>query len=500
MFGNQRSDSGEVIGVGVDRVEAAPEGEQSARDGTGQVGENPPFDDAPPEADPADEPFGMPRLQGPRRGRRLVKKELTRHAHPLTAKQRLLLLDTWARSGLAATDFSSLVGISKHTLAGWKKRFEEHGPAGLEDRQRGAPEGSHLPELTRRAILMLKRANPEYGCERISDMLRRGPALPASPSAVATVLHEEGYELEDVPTRPHPDKKREFERARPNELWQSDLFTFILKRQNRRVYLVAFMDDYSRFIVGYGLHASQSSSLVLEVLRTAFANFNPPEEILTDNGSQYVTWRGKSAFSKELEGKGIRQVVARPRHPQTLGKIERFWGTLWRECIESAVFVDLEDARKRIGHFVDHYNFHRPHQGIDGLVPADRYFGNASEIRKALEARVSANALELARNGVPKEPFYITGQAGGRAFSLHAEGDRVVMTREGEERREVELVAPASAPAPSPAPMPAPACADGSPASRLPEPPAQLAPGASALDEGLEQLMASLSEKHGGQP
>jgi transposase InsO family protein len=38
--------------------------------------------------------------------------------------------------------------------------------------------------------------------------------------------------------------------------------------------------------------------------------------------------------------------VAAPRRPQTLGKIERFWGTLWRECIESALFLDLGDARQ----------------------------------------------------------------------------------------------------------------------------------------------------------
>jgi putative transposase len=62
-----------------------------------------------------------------------------------------------------------------------------------------------------------------------------------------------------------------------------------LKRQNRRVYLVAFMDDHSRFIVGYGLHASQSSALVMEVLRASLAGYGVPEEILTDNGSQYVT-------------------------------------------------------------------------------------------------------------------------------------------------------------------------------------------------------------------
>ncbi len=65
-------------------------------------------------------------------------------------------------------------------------------------------------------------------------------------------------------------------------MWQTDLFTFMLKRQNRRVYLVAFLDDHSRFIVGYGLHASQSTALVLEVLRAALGGYGVPGEILTD--------------------------------------------------------------------------------------------------------------------------------------------------------------------------------------------------------------------------
>ena len=72
---------------------------------------------------------------------------------------------------------------------------------------------------------------------------------------MARVLHEAGYQLEERVTRPHPDKVRRFERARPNQLWQTDLFTFVLKRQNRRLHLVGFMDDHSRYIVGYGLHA-----------------------------------------------------------------------------------------------------------------------------------------------------------------------------------------------------------------------------------------------------
>jgi transposase InsO family protein len=362
-----------------------------------------------------------------------------------------LILDTWQRSGLPAGDFAALVGVSKHTLYGWKKKFDQLGPGGLVDQKRGSRRGSRLPELTRRTILLLKQSHPEWGCQRISDMLVRGPGLPASPAAVARVLHESGYELEETPTRPHPDKVRHFERARPNQLWQTDLFTFLLKRQNRRVYLVAFLDDRSRFVVGYGVHASQSTALVLEVLRAAIASYGPPEEILTDNGSQYVTWRGKSLFARELEKRGIRQIVSRPKHPQTLGKIERFWGTLWRECVEAAVFLDLADARQRIGLFIDHYNFQRPHQGIEGLVPADRFFQAAPDVLRTLKERVSANALELARQGAPKAGFYVTGQVAGQGFSVHAEGERVILTRSGEPRQEVELVRPAGlAPAADP--------------------------------------------------
>ncbi len=54
--------------------------------------------------------------------------------------------------------------------------------------------------------------------------------------------------------------------------------------------------------------------------------------------------------------------------------MERFWGTLWRECAELAIFEDLNDARRRIGLFIDHYNFQRTHSALSGLVPADRYF------------------------------------------------------------------------------------------------------------------------------
>jgi len=170
--------------------------------------------------------------------------------------ERLLILDIWQRSELGARELGPLVGVSAHTLYDWKKRFDQRGPAGLEDRPRGKPAtGSRLPEATQRAILMLKCSHADWGVDRIQNMLFRGEGFAASTGAIQRVLVDAGYEIEAVPTRPHPEPRvQSFERARPNQLWQSDLFTFTLKRENHRVWLVAFLDDHSRFVVGHGVH------------------------------------------------------------------------------------------------------------------------------------------------------------------------------------------------------------------------------------------------------
>jgi hypothetical protein len=102
--------------------------------------------------------------------------------------------------------------------------------------------------------------------------------------------------------------------------------------------------------------------------------------------------------------------------------------------------------------------------------------------------------LELARHGVPKRPFYLTGQLDGKPFSVHREGDRVILRQAGQDREEIELVPPAetvsSASSPTPengavehAHLPQPLCPDGSPQTAWQPPDAELPPGVSGLDE-----------------
>ncbi|MFH2001722.1 MAG: DDE-type integrase/transposase/recombinase [Planctomycetota bacterium] len=431
-----------------------------------------------------------PRLTGRSPGKKSRKSPALQNPEEeqksFTGEEKLLLLDVWEKSGLGAHDFSSLVNINAYTLYAWRKKFDEGGPEGLFPHARGPEPGSKVDAATRRAILMLKKASPDYGCQRISDILYRGPGLGVSPTTVSRVLKEEGYVDQSAQSEPHPDKPRSFERAKPMQLWQSDLFCFVLKRQGQRVHMVAFMDDHSRFITGFGLASRASAEFVIEVVRSAIGAYGPPEEMLTDRGPQYNTWRGKGLFGKEMDKRGIKHILSRPRHPQTLGKVERFWGSLWRECVETAVFMDLEDARRRIGFFADFYNFQRPHQSLDGLVPADRFFSAGSEVRKTLEARVAANALDLAKNGPPRKTFYLTGRVGDVDLSLHTEGEKVVMTTGDGKREEVDLRLTGKRDE-GDGEIPEPVSAQG--VAWGPEPaPLPAEPGASRLDEGLEKL------------
>lgn len=224
------------------------------------------------------------------------------------------------------------LGISPTTLSMWVTAFRSGGPDALVGRRRGPKQKppTREREAKRQAVETMRREHPEFGTRRIRDLLARFQAIGVSETEVRRILHEAGL-IEQQPVgqeREHPERR--FERAEPNQLWQSDIFTFLLRR-HERLYLAGFMDDHSRFIVSYALAHHQKSELVMDALRRGIENYGTPREILTDQGRQYTAWRGTTEFEEELRREGIKHVKSRPQHPQTLGKIERFWKTLWDE-------------------------------------------------------------------------------------------------------------------------------------------------------------------------
>jgi transposase InsO family protein len=327
------------------------------------------------------------------------------------------------------------LGVSTACLQKWLSRYRQLGQEGLKDRD-GKPSARKLPQAVRDKILELKQEEPTRGVKRIAQLLRRIFFLPASTETVRQTLKEEGLVQSPPKPRRNLTRPRFFERATPNQMWQTDIFTFRLG--GRYAYLIGFMDDYSRFLVGADLFRSHTAENVLEVFRVAAAEFQPPKEMLTDNGREFVNWRGTTRFQAEMKKNGTHHFKSRPHHPMTLGKIERFWETIWQEFLSRAQFDSFESARERIRFWIKYYNHKRPHQGIEGLCPADRYFEIASQLRKTIEAGIQENLLEMALRGQPKAPFYMVGRMEGQSVILRAEKGKLKLSIDnGNENQEL---------------------------------------------------------------
>ena len=204
------------------------------------------------------------------------------------------------------------LGMGTSTVSKWLRDYRAHGEAGLRGTAPppgggssggaggGAVPRTRLPAPVTEKIVELKRQNQWWGIKRIAQVLRRVFFMQASAETVRARLHEAGLMDEKRKKAPrNMSRPRFFERATPNQLWQTDIFTFRLG--GRYAYLVAYMDDYSRYIVGADLMRSPTAQAVIEIFRVAAAEYQPPKEMLTDNGPQYATWRGRAASGDAQE-------------------------------------------------------------------------------------------------------------------------------------------------------------------------------------------------------
>jgi transposase InsO family protein len=359
-----------------------------------------------------------------------------RYGYEFKARCVKLRLEEEYSLSLLAKEFD----ISKDTIRRWVKAYQTSGDAGLRDQAVSGRSSRKLPGAVRRKIVEIKKREPFFGVQRISHLLRRVFFLKVSPETVRRTLQEESL---IVPFRKKHSsnitRPRFFERSTPNQLWQGDIFTFRLG--GRYAYLVGMIDDYSRYMVGLELYRSQTADQVIEVYRRAVGEYGVPKEVLTDHGRQYSNWRGTTRFERELGKDRVRHIQSQPHHPMTLGKMERFWKTVYEEFLARVQFGSFEEAQDRLRQWVQYYNHKRPHQGIGGLFPADRYFEIQGELRKVMERGVAENVLEMALRGKPREPFYMVGRMEGQSVVLRAEKGKLrLLVDDGGAGKTQELV------------------------------------------------------------
>jgi putative transposase len=170
------------------------------------------------------------------------------------------------------------------------------------------------------------------------------------------VLREAG-KVKDSPRKQRRRTWVRYERRFANSLWHSDFHDL-----GRGRWLVTYLDDASRCLVGYAIGPRATTELALRAFEAAAVRFGYPRQLLTDHGSQYTANvpGGLGEFDRHLiglrrRGVRIRHIFSRVKHPQTNGKMERFFGTVETKQGEFPTF----DA------FVTWYNERRPHMSLD---------------------------------------------------------------------------------------------------------------------------------------
>jgi putative transposase len=326
-----------------------------------------------------------------------------------TDKQRIESLKLIS-AGMSRRQVAETIGATVETLRLWVKKAEAQGtmPAAMvaaatggvtarpaletpteDDSGQQSPfaardPGQGLAPAEEQAIIEEKKRHPSMGPAQIRAQLKRHKGWRLAVKAIARVLISNGYELVHTGSRPEGASDLRFEAPRPNALWQADFAELHLPGEKLQV--IVILDDFSRFCVGHAVADSQSSEVATAALRAAMARHGKPEKVRTDRGGAFVAKTHEDDFARVLEAELIDHSVGRSYHPQGGGKVESLIGTLRRELWDVEEFATRAQAETRIASWISEYNHRRAHMGIDGLTPADRYFGRAEQVLAAIDA------------------------------------------------------------------------------------------------------------------
>lgn len=262
--------------------------------------------------------------------------------------------------------------ISPKTGYKWLARYAAEGESGLQARSRRPQQ---MPQRTaarlEHAILQLRAARPAWGGRKLHARLQAlgSPAVPA-PSTITAILRRHGCL---TPAARTPVAWQRFEHATPNALWQMD-FKGHFALGAGRCHPLTILDDCSRFALCLQACANEQTATVQAHLRTTFRRYGLPLRLLIDNGAPWGDRAGNpfTPLTVWCIRLGIGISHARPAHPQTLGKDERFHRTLKTELLHQRQFQTLAHCQHHFDHWRNQYNLERPHEALALTVPATR--------------------------------------------------------------------------------------------------------------------------------
>lgn len=279
--------------------------------------------------------------------------------------------------------------VGAGTIQQWLAAYRRGGFEALKPRNRRTA-GTHpslRPELAEH-LLDLKKRHPRIAVPTMFGLLVKDNKMMPHEVSAATAyryLADNGALLRHA-TKTGNEQKR-FAHRYPNECWQGDAMhgPYIhdgASPKARKTYLIVFIDDASRLIIGAQFFFSEVAANVKTVLRNAVLTYGVPRKLYLDNGKNFCTEDLRVACAAMY----CALIHTTPYYPEGKGKIERFFNTvqsMWLPCVKMSAIHCLQDLNHCFDAWLHNEYNRRPHDGLDGATPLEVFLRNAdSRIRK----------------------------------------------------------------------------------------------------------------------
>lgn len=263
-------------------------------------------------------------------------------------------------------------GVSPKTAYKWLARADLGGKDWARDRsRRPRVSPARSTGTVETAVLEIRDTHPVWGARKIRRCLEdRHKSVPAT-STVHAILERH----DRIPPPTQPPQYARFEHPAPNDVWQMDFKGRFPLGDRQMCHPLTMVDDHSRYALCLQACSNERAETVQQHLERTFRRYGLPSAFLVDNGVPWgtcsaVRWTRLRVWLLKL---GVHVIYARPYHPQTKGKNERFHRTLKAEVLSMQTFRTSSELQKAFDRWRHVYNNERPHQSLGQNVPASRY-------------------------------------------------------------------------------------------------------------------------------
>lgn len=279
-------------------------------------------------------------------------------------EERQKVVQSFVKGEITKQKAAMLLSISIRSIERYKNLFLKNGPEGLKD-ERHSNYFKFSP-ADRKRIVQTKEKDRWRSARNIRDELK----LPVSEHQVQRIIVKANLGKENL-KRIKPIQR--FEALAPNDLWQTDIMGKILFPNIGVLYLIATIDDCSRFVPEGKWYKTQGKINVFQVWYVSLSKCGLPEKMLQDEGSQY---KAKVRFGEadyQAYAKSLEIDLIWAKSAECKGKIERFWRFVQSDFVPSVLNAKTpEEVNGKFKVWLAKYNF----------VFKSRYFGGVTRISR----------------------------------------------------------------------------------------------------------------------